>query len=71
MTARSVQGQDNMHVGVAELFSTLNSQLDVLTVENLLKTFVQDKGTGTVKPGESMLGGGVSIGDSFEVQSAS
>lgn len=42
-----------MHVGVAELFSTLNSQLDVLTVESLLKTFVQDKGTGSVKPGKA------------------
>ena len=39
-----------MHVGVAELFSTLNSQLDVLTVEKLLKMFVEDKGTGTEKP---------------------
>ena len=46
-----------MHVGVAELFSTLNSQLDVYTVEKLLKDFVADKGTGTEKPSKSWYSG--------------
>ena len=46
-----LQTQDTNHVSVAELYSTLNSQLDVLNVETLLVDFVKEKGTGKDKPG--------------------
>lgn len=48
-----LQTQDTVHVGDAELYCTLNSQLDVLSVEKLLKAFVETKGTGIRKPSKS------------------
>ena len=42
-------------MGVAELYGTLNSQLDYFTVEKLLKDFVEAKGTGRDKPSKPPL----------------
>ena len=50
-----LQTQDMNHVNIAELYSILNSQLDILTVEKLLKDFTKEKGTGTDKPSEINL----------------